>query len=111
MTSASQLLGAAAILLGFTGTWMAARRPAGWLVNLLSAALWIPPMLMGHQYAALTNAAISMIICARNYTIHLTHATGAGAIPPQHAPCVKAGGDCMSRLTAGAARDRNESRP
>jgi hypothetical protein len=111
MTSANQLLGAAAILLGFTGTWLAARRPAGWLVNLLSAALWIPPMLMGHQYAALTNAAISMVICARNYTIHLTHATEADATPPQHDPCLKAGGDSASRVAAGVTRERKEFRP
>ena len=75
-----QLLGLAAIVLGFTGTWLAARRPAGWLVNLLSAGLWIAPMLTAHQWAALTNAFISIAICLRNYTVSRAEQP-AGAAP------------------------------
>jgi len=69
VTDALQLLGLAAIVLGFAGTWLAARQPAGWLVNLLSAGLWVAPMLTAHQWAALTNAVISIAICIRNYTV------------------------------------------
>ena len=76
MTDALQLLGLAAIVLGFAGTWLAARQPAGWLVNLLSAGLWIAPMLTAHQWAALTNAVISIAICIRNYTV--SHAAQGG---------------------------------
>jgi hypothetical protein len=82
VTDALQLVGLVAIVLGFTGTWLAARQPAGWLVNLLSAGLWIPPMLTAHQWAALTNAVISIAICIRNYAISRTEQLGGAGPEP-----------------------------
>jgi hypothetical protein len=83
VTDALQLLGLAAIVLGFAGTWLAARQPAGWLVNLLSAGLWVAPMLTAHQWAALTNAVISIAICIRNYSVSRAEQS-AGAAPAGH---------------------------
>jgi hypothetical protein len=82
MSDPFQLLGLAAIVLGFAGTWLAARQPAGWLVNLLSAGLWVAPMLTAHQWAALTNAVISIAICLRNYTVSRAEQPGGTSPEP-----------------------------
>lgn len=67
MTLAFQAIGAVAIFIGFAGTWLAPRRPTGWLIGLTSAGLWILPLAAGHQWAGVANCCISMGICARNY--------------------------------------------
>ena len=84
MNAAFQVAGVAAIIIGFAGTWLAAHRPAGWLVGLTSAALWIPPLAVGQQWVAVVNCCISIGICARNYAT--SHATRSA---PSQTPHVK----------------------
>jgi hypothetical protein len=67
MVAIYQVIGAAAILVGFAGTWLAARRPAGWLIGFTSAGLWIAPLAAGQQWVGIINCVVSMAICARNY--------------------------------------------
>jgi len=67
VNAAFQVVGVAAILIGFAGTWLAPHRRIGWLIGLTSAALWIPPLASGQQWAGVANCCISMTICARNY--------------------------------------------
>jgi hypothetical protein len=72
MVAVYQMIGGAAILLGFAGTWLAARRPTGWLVGFTSAGLWIIPLAAGQQWVAIINCVVSMAICARNYAASTT---------------------------------------
>lgn len=68
MSVLSQLVGLVAIVVGFAGAWLAVRRPAGWLIALTSAGLWLAPLITGQQWAGVANCLISMAISARNYT-------------------------------------------
>jgi hypothetical protein len=67
VNAALQMLGVAAIAIGFAGTWLAAHRPTGWLVCLTSAGLWIVSLGEGQQWTGVANCCISMAICVRNY--------------------------------------------
>ena len=62
-----QLAGALAIVLGLVGTWLAGRRPAGWLVCVASTVLWFPALVTGRQSAAVINCVLSIGICLRNF--------------------------------------------
>jgi hypothetical protein len=67
VNAAFQVVGVAAILIGFAGTWLAPHHRTGWLIGLTSAWLWIPALANGQQWAGVANCFISMGICARNY--------------------------------------------
>ena len=59
--------GAIAIALGLIGTWLVPRHESGWLVCIVSSALWLPALVTGTQWVAVFNCGLSMAICARNY--------------------------------------------
>lgn len=67
MSAVLQLLGAVAIGLGLVGTWLAGRRRTGWLVCIISSALWLPTLVTADQWAAVVNCGLSMGICLRNF--------------------------------------------
>ena len=71
-----QLAGALAIVLGLVGTWLAGRRPAGWLVCVASTVLWFPALVTGHQWAAVINCVLSIGICLRNFRGQAGRAAG-----------------------------------
>ncbi len=67
MTPVFQAIGAAAIAVGLTGTWLAARRRTGWVLCIVSSAMWFPALITGDQWAAVANCVLSIAICARNF--------------------------------------------
>jgi hypothetical protein len=67
MMPALQLLGAAAIVIGLVGTWLAGRQRVGWLVCIVSSMLWVPTLVTGDQWAAIANCGVSVAICAHNF--------------------------------------------
>ncbi len=67
MTAAYQLLGAMAIVVGLVGTWVAGRHRSGWLVCVMSSAMWLPALATGEQWAAVLNCGLSIAICVRNF--------------------------------------------
>jgi hypothetical protein len=62
-----QLIGGVAIVVGLLGTWLAARHATGWLVCIGSTVLWLPALVTGAQWAAVTNCALSIGICLCNF--------------------------------------------
>jgi hypothetical protein len=85
VNAAFQIVGVAAILIGFAGTWLAPHHRVGWLIGLTSAGLWIPALASGQQWAGLANCFISIGICARNYlTAH--HRSAAHPAPERIRP-------------------------
>ena len=64
-----QLVGLLAIAVGLIGTWIAARRRSGWLLNIASTVMWLPALVTGDQWAAVLNCALSIAICVRNFTV------------------------------------------
>jgi len=81
MTSAYQLMGAAAIIVSLVGTWLAAKNRAGWLLNVGSSAMWFPALLTGNQWAAVANCVLSIGICLRNFRAQSDAARGAASRP------------------------------
>ena len=75
MMQAFQLLGALAIVLGLLGTWLAGHSRVGWVVCIVSSALWLPALTTADQWAAVVNCALSVAICVRNFR------TGGGTGP------------------------------
>ena len=67
MGTTYQLVGLLAIAVGLLGTWIAAQRRAGWLLNVASTVMWLPALVTGSQWAAVLNCALSIAICVRNY--------------------------------------------
>jgi hypothetical protein len=67
MTSAYQLIGVTAIVVGLVGTWIAARRRSGWLLCIASSTMWLPALVTGEQWAAVLNCGLSVAICLRNF--------------------------------------------
>ena len=67
MNATYQLLGAAAIVVGLVGTWLAARHRGGWLICVLSTTLWLPALVTGTQWVAVGNCGLSVAICLRNF--------------------------------------------
>ena len=72
-----ELVAAVAIVLGLTGTWLAARHESGWLVCIASSALWLPTLVTGSQWVAVLNCAVSMAICIRNFVVRRGRATAS----------------------------------
>ena len=68
MIAVYQAVGALAILVGLVGTWMAGRNKAGWLLCVISSAMWLPALCTGGQWAAVANCGLSIAICVRNFT-------------------------------------------
>ena len=69
MSSTYQVVGLLAIGVGLGGTWLAAERRSGWLLNIVSTAMWLPALVAGDQWAAVLNCALSIAICLRNFTV------------------------------------------
>jgi hypothetical protein len=69
MNSAYQLIGVAAILISLVGTWLAAKHRAGWLLCVLSSAMWFPALVTGAQWAAVLNCVLSIAVCVRNFSV------------------------------------------
>jgi hypothetical protein len=69
VSSTYQLVGLLAILVGLVGTWLAAKRRSGWLLNVASTVMWLPALVTGEQWAAVLNCALSIAICVRNFTV------------------------------------------
>jgi hypothetical protein len=67
VSSTYQLVGLLAIVVGLVGTWLAAKRRSGWLLNVASTMLWLPALVTGSQWAAVLNCALSIAICVRNF--------------------------------------------
>lgn len=67
MSSTYQIVGLLAIVVGLAGTWLAAKRRSGWLLNVVSTVMWLPALVTGAQWAAVLNCALSIAICVRNY--------------------------------------------
>jgi hypothetical protein len=67
VTAAYQLFGALAIAVSLVGTWLAAKQRAGWLLCVVSSAMWFPALVTGNQWAAVANCALSIAICLRNF--------------------------------------------
>jgi hypothetical protein len=63
------VVGLLAIVVGLVGTWLAAKRRSGWLLNIVSTGLWLPALVTGDQWAAVLNCALSIAICGRNFTV------------------------------------------
>ena len=49
-----QLLGAVSIVIGLVGTWLAGWQRVGWLMCIVSSMLWVPNVVTGDQWAAIT---------------------------------------------------------
>jgi hypothetical protein len=69
MSAAYQAVGALAIMVGLAGTWLAARNPSGWLLCIVSSAMWFPALVTGAQWAAVANCGLSIGICLRNFRL------------------------------------------
>ena len=67
MTALFQVLGAVATVVSLVGTWLAARRRAGWLLCVASSALWFPALFLGNEWAAECNCLLSIAVCVRNF--------------------------------------------
>jgi uncharacterized protein (DUF2237 family) len=76
VTAAYQVVGVAAIVVSLIGTWLAARRRAGWLLCVASSAMWFPALVSGDQWAAVANCGLSIAICARNFHAQAVDAEG-----------------------------------
>jgi hypothetical protein len=61
----------AALVLGLGGTWLAGRRPVGWLVGVASCLLWISynAERTVSPWAQILSSLISATIGVRNYNI------------------------------------------
>lgn len=75
MSSTYQLVGLLAIAVGLIGTWLAAKRRSGWLLNVASTVMWLPALVTGEQWAAVLNCALSIAICVRNFTVQRAQPT------------------------------------
>jgi hypothetical protein len=75
MTLVYEAVGVVAIGLGLGGTWLAARHRSGWLVCIVSSTLWLPTLVVGGQWVAVSNVALSIAICVRNFSAQRTAAT------------------------------------
>ena len=65
MTAVSWL----AVLVGFTGTWVAGRHRTGWLIAATSAALWLIFDVERSIPAGTFAAAVAIVLAIRNYRI------------------------------------------
>ena len=72
MSVAYQAVGAVAILVSLVGTWLAARQRVGWLLCIVSSAMWFPALVTGQQWAAVANCGLSIGICLRNFRVRQT---------------------------------------
>lgn len=67
MTGVYQLVGVVAIAVSLVGTWLAAKQRTGWLLCIMSSAMWFPALVTGDQWAAVANCGLSIGICLRNF--------------------------------------------
>jgi hypothetical protein len=82
ITSLFQLLGAVAIVVSLVGTWLAAKNRSGWLLCVVSSAMWFPALISGSQWAAVANCGLSIAICSRNFSASPTP-DRSSARPPE----------------------------
>jgi hypothetical protein len=68
MMAIYQAIGGVAILVSLIGTWIAGRHKVGWLLCVISSAMWLPALFTGQQWAAVVNCCLSIAICVRNFT-------------------------------------------
>jgi hypothetical protein len=77
----AQLLGAVAIVVSLVGTWLAAKNRSGWLLCVVSSAMWFPALISGSQWAAVANCGLSIAICTRNFSASTTAGRSGGRRP------------------------------
>jgi hypothetical protein len=68
MMAIYQGIGGLAIFVSLIGTWIAGRHKVGWLLCVVSSAMWLPVLFTGQQWAAVVNCGLSIAICIRNFT-------------------------------------------
>ena len=98
MSAAYQAVGALAIMVGLAGTWLAARKPSGWLLCIVSSAMWFPALVTGAQWAAVANCGLSIGICLRNFRLRETAASGDREGYVLDLPLQRAAGDTVRKL-------------
>lgn len=81
MTQAWTALSWLALTLGFAGTWLAPRRPVGWLICAASSTAWLAVNIAHDIPAAAAASLIAIGVSSRNWRVTARAAASSSARP------------------------------